>query len=292
MLCAFSQALLIGLCRNCYVRVPQRIFAPIGMPASPPSRLFIAGILVLLPALPAQGQTAPAAGLDSDLASIDSLRTHGRFRDALTHLNRLAPDSTDHVAVLWRRALMWSDLGRAHRRTAPTDSTVARHQRALALGRTALSIDSTHAWAHLVTALAAGRLTLHVKRGTRIEYSRLVKRHADRAIALDSTLAPAYHLRGRWHREVADINVFKKALAKAIYGGLPSASFDRSIHDFKRAIALESKPYNHLELAKTYLEVGRDSSARAHLNRVFQASDSPFKDDHTREARALLDRLQ
>jgi FimV-like protein len=262
------------------------------MPFSFSVRVLTIGLLVLLLVRPASGQTVPAPPPDSTLASIDSLRAQGQFREALTYLDRLAPDSTHDVAILWRRALMWSDCARAHRKTAPTDSTVARHRRALEWGRAALAADSTNAWAHLVVALTAGRLTLHVKRGTRIRYSRLVKQHTDRAIALDSTLAPAYHLRGRWHREVADINFIKKALAKAIYGGLPPASLDQSIHDFTQAIALESKPYNHLELAKTYLEVGRDSSARAHLNRVFQTSGSPFADEHRREARALLDRLE
>ena len=247
--------------------------------------------MLLLP-LAAQGQTSPALSSDSVFTPIDRLRTHGRFRDALTYLNRFAPDSTRNVPLLWRRALMWSDYGRAHRNTAPTDSTIARHQRALRIGRRACQLDSTSAWAHLVTALSAGRLTLHVKRGTRIRYSRLVKQHTDRAIALDSTLAPAYHLRGRWHREVADINFLKKALAKAIYGGLPPASFDQSIRDFKQAISLESKPYNHLELAKTYLEIGRDSSARKQLRQTLRTSGSPFEDEHKREAQALLDDLQ
>ena len=244
-------------------------------------------MLLLLLAGSAQGQPVP----DSAFTTIDSLRTQGQFRKALTHLHRLAPDSTHDVEILWRRSLMWSDYGRAHRATAPTDSTVSRHKRALQIARRACELDSTSAWAHLVTALAAGRLTLHEKRGTRVRYSRLVKRHADRAIALDSTLAPAYHLRGRWHREVSDINFFKKTLVKAIYGGLPPASFDQSIRDFKRAIALESKPYNHLELAKTYLEVDRDSSARAQLRRTLETSGSPFEAEHKREARALLDKL-
>ena len=258
----------------------------------PRSRVVTAGILVLLLTQPVLGQSPSAPVSDSTFSAVDRLRAQGQFREALASLNRLAPDSTHNAEFLWRRGLMWSDIGRAHRKTAPTDSTVARHQRALELSRRALSVDSTSAWAHLVTALAAGRLTLHVKRGTRIRYSRLVKHHADRAIALDSTLAPAYHLRGRWHREVADINFLKKALAKAIYGGLPPASFDQSIRDFKQAIALESKPYNHLELAKTYLEVGRDSSARTELHRTLHTSGSPFEAEHKREAQTLLDDLR
>lgn len=263
------------------------------MPASSPLRLWLplAGLL-LVAAGPARAQTAPPPDtLASALTTVDRLRAEGEFEAALARLDRLARTHPGRVDVLWRRALMLSDLGRAHRNTAPEDTTIARHRRALAVARRVCELDSTHAWGHLVTALAAGRLTLHVKRGDRIRYSRLVKRHADRAIALDSTLAPAFHLRGRWHREVANINVFKRAIAKAIYGGLPNASFDRSIHDFKRAIALESKPYNHLELAKTYLELDRDSSARAQLRRVLHTNGSPFEDEHHREARALLDRL-
>jgi tetratricopeptide (TPR) repeat protein len=264
------------------------------MPALSLRSGLLLGALLLMgpPPSPAGAQTAPPFdALASELATIDSLRSRGQFQSALSHLDRLAKSHPGRTDVLWRRALMLSDLGRAHRNTAPTDTTVARHRRALEVARRACTHDSTSAWAHLTMALAAGRLTLHVKRGNRIRYSRLVKRHADRAIALDSTLAPAFHLRGRWHREVADINVIKRALAKAIYGGLPGASFDRSIHNFRRAIALESKPYNHLELAKTYLKVGRDSSARAQLRQALQTTGSPFEHEHHREARALLDRL-
>lgn len=252
----------------------------------------LVGLLLLVPAGPTHAQTAPPSDtLVSALATVDRLRAEGKFEAALARLDRLAQTHPTRVDVLWRRALMISDLGRARRKTAPEDSTIARHRRALSVARRVCELDSTVAWGHMVTALAAGRLTLHVTRGDRIRYSRLVKRHADRAIALDSTLAPAFHLRGRWHREVADINVIKRALAKAIYGGLPDASFNRSIHDFKRAIALESKPYNHLELAKTYLKVGRDSTARVQLHRALRTTGSPFEDEHHREARALLDRL-
>lgn len=271
--------------------------APVRIVCSMPGSLLfrlgalLAGLLLLLPASPRAQTAPPPDSVASTFARVDSLRSQGQFQAALSQLSPLAQVHPTQVDVLWRRALMLSDLGRAHRDTAPEDTTIARHRRALKIARRACALDSTSAWAHLTMALAAGRLTLHVKRGDRVRYSRLVKHHADRAIALDSTLAPAFHLRGRWHREVADINIFKRALAKAIYGGLPAASFDHSIQNFKRAIALESKPYNHLELAKTYLEVGRDSSARTQLQQALDTTGSPFEHEHHREARALLDRL-
>jgi tetratricopeptide (TPR) repeat protein len=223
------------------------------------------------------------------LARVDTLRTQGQFRPALAHLDRLRRRHPRTVEVLWRRALLISDLGR---RSEDEDSTVARHRRALDVAATARRVDSTSAWAHLVTALASGRLTLHVGPSARVRHSRAVKQHTDRALALDSTLAGAYHLRGRWHREVADLGFFVRALTRTLYGGLPDASYSQAVRAFERAIALESKPYNHLELGKTYLAMDRDSLAQVQLRRALETSGSPFDAEHWREARSLLEEMK
>jgi len=110
--------------------------------------------------------------------------------------------------------------------------------------------------------------------------------------ALDSTLAGAYPLRGRWHRGVANLNFIARALVKPFSGGRPDASFEQSLRDFERAIALESNPYNHLELAKTSLEIGRKDDARAELRRALELEGSPFDAEHKREAGALLTQLR
>lgn len=246
-------------------------------------------LLLGLWVLPTEVQPhAAGASPGAMFSTIDSLRTQGAFRAALDRLHSVEWGSANDPDVLWRRALLLTDLGM---QMADEDEAVATYRRALHSADSARTADSTSAWAHLVTALAAGRLTLHVGRGNRVRQSRTVKRHTERAIALDSTLAPAYHLRGRWHREVADLNFIKRALVRTIYGGLPDASFDRAIQDFKRAIARESKPYNHLELAKTYVEVGRDAAARTELQRALDTSGSPFEAEHKDEARTLLNDL-
>ena len=237
----------------------------------------------------AQNAPRPAPSLQKTLSHIDTLRSQGHFRTALARIDSLQPDHPNEVDLLWRRALLLSDVGR---RLDDEDDTIDHHRRALQVADSARAADSTHAWAHLVTALAAGRLTLHVGASKRVRYSRTVKRHCDRALALDSTLAPAYHLRGRWYREVADIGFFKRTLVRAFYGGLPDASFSEAVADFQQAIALESKPYNHLELGKTYLKMDREDDARRQLHRALNTSGSPFEAEHKREARALLSELQ
>lgn len=245
-------------------------------------------LAVLMPGRAFAQSNSPSADFPATFAAVDSLRSHGEFEAALDRLNQLPPSDEYQVEVLWRQALMLSDWGRRDRDSAPADTTRARHKRALALANSALARDSTSAWAHLAKALSAGRLTLHTNGSTRIKYSRAVKHHTDRAIDLDSTLAPAYHLRGRWCREVADLNFFKRAIVKTIYGGLPDASLAQAVRDLERATALESASYNHLQLAKTYLEMDRDSAARRELRRALHTSGSPFDAEHKEEARALL----
>jgi len=235
-------------------------------------------------------QQAPrSTPLEAILSQVDTLRTQGRFHTALARLDSLQRDHPDEVELLWRRALLLSDVGR---RLDDEDDTIDHHRRSLQVADSARAADSTHARAHLVTALAAGRLTLHVGASERIRHSRTVKHHCDRALALDSTLAPAYHLRGRWNRQVADVGFVKRTLVRAFYGGLPDASFSAAVDDFQQAIALESKPYNHLELAKTYLKMDREAEARSQLRRALDTSGSPFEDEHKREARALLSELE
>ena len=244
----------------------------------------------LLLALLLLGSVSPhPPSLRKALSTVDSLRVRGHFQPALVRLDSLAQAHPDTAAVHWRRALLLADRGK---QADESNRKISLFKLSLQASRTALALDSTSAWAHLTTALAQGRLTLHVGTSERIRRSRSVKQHADRALALDSTLAAAYHLRGRWHRQVADLNFLKRALVKGLYGGLPDASFEQSISNFRRAIDLESKPYNHLELAKTYLAVDRPKAAHAQLQKCLATSGSPFDAEYKSEARTLLQKIE
>ncbi len=238
---------------------------------------------------PAVAQSSHSSSLSNPLTAaletVDSLRTQQQFQPALNRLDSLAQAHPHQVAVHWRRALLTSDLGK---RATDDETALQFHRQALDAAETALATDSSSAWAHVVTALAQGRITLYVGRSERVKRSRAVKRHADRALAMDSTLAAAYHLRGRWHRQVADLNFLERTLVKTFYGGLPDASYEHSVRDFQRAIALESKPYNHLELGKTYRRMDREAAAREQFQKALETSGSPHDAEYKREARSLL----
>ena len=232
---------------------------------------------------------APFDALQQAFERVDSLRIQRQFRESLALLNDLRDEHPRNVEVLYRLSFTWSDLGKA---AAGVRRAREFYAQSLDVAEDAVQVDSTSAWAHFAVSVAQGRLTFDAGAREQVERSRAVKAHAERAIALDATLAGAYHVRGRWHREAANLNFVQRAIVSAIYGGLPDASIDQAVRDFQTAITLEKRAYHHLELGKTYLELGRPDAAQKQFRKALAAPRAdPFDPEYKQEARRLLDAL-
>ena len=254
----------------------------------------LAAVLLALPTVgtvpcAAQGDTqAPIP--DSTLALVDTLRAQGDFREALSRMTNLRNEYGDEVELLWRMSLTRVDIAKT------LDGKSARKQQygqALTLAEAALTVDASSAHAHLAKAVAEGRIALDAGTRERVQRSRLVKKHADRAIELDSTLDGAYHTRARWNREVSDLNFFERAIVKTVYGGLPESSFQQSVRDFKRAIELHDERFHRLELARTYIKMEKYDEAREQLRTVTEMRPrEPFDQQYLEEAQQLLQDIE
>ena len=237
----------------------------------------------------AHAQPASDTSLTAALSQVDSLRTAGAYEEAQDRLTALREAHPTNADVLWRLGWTMVDIGE---RRDDDDERETIYRESLNVAQSAVEADSMNADAHLVLAIAAGRVGLMSGTREKVERSRTVKDHVDQAIALDSTLAAAYHVRARWHREVATLGFFSRAAVRIVYGGLPDASLEASVRDFQRSIELDERVIDHLELARTYLEMDEEAQAREHLQ---MALDTPNKDpddpEHKRQARELLDDL-
>jgi len=246
---------------------------------------FIAVAAASTPAHEGVDPTVP----DSTLDRVDRLRADGEFEQAVTVLRTLRAEHGDHVELLWRASFTQVDLGKVAQEKKKAQPY---YKTANALADSALMADSASARAHLAKAVAEGRLALDAGTKERVRRSRKIKKHADRAIELDSTLSGAFHVRGRWNREVSDLNFFERTVVKTIYGGLPESSFEQAVRDFKRAIELEEVRFHHLELGKTYLKMDRETDARAQLQTVLDLPQKEyFGDRYKKEAETLLREL-
>jgi len=238
----------------------------------------------------AQSGSAPAPLPDSTLALVDTLRAQGDFREALSRMSNLQGEYGDEVELLWRMALTRVDIAKT---LDDKGGRKQQYEQALQLAEAALTVDASNAHAHLAKAVVEGRMALDAGTKERVQRSRLVKKHADRAIELDSTLDGAYHTRARWNREVSDLNFFERAVVKTVYGGLPESSFEQAVRDFERAIELHDERFHRLELGKTYIKMDQPDKAREQLRIVTDMpARAPFDQRYLEEATGLLDDLE
>jgi tetratricopeptide (TPR) repeat protein len=137
---------------------------------------------------------------------------------------------------------------------------------ALVCGEKAAADDARSARAHVCVAVGYAKNFPYLDNQTKINYSRLIKVEAEKAIALDPKFDLPYHMLGRWNCEVANMNLFLTGLVEIVYGGLPKASNDKAIENFKKAIELApARIIHHLQLARVYHIVGEKKLMTAEL---------------------------
>lgn len=247
---------------------------------------FLLGISLLLLAPTVRAQSAD---LDSTLATVDQLRTEGDFRQAFAMLNGLMQKHPNHAGVLWRLSRTKVDIGEQRERE---DERAQFYREALTHAEAAIQADSMNARAYLAGAIAAGRVGLISGTRQKVEMSRSVKEYVDRAIELNPDLPAAYHVRARWNYEVASLGFFSRAIVRAVYGGLPDASYEAAVENFERSIALDDRVVDRLELGRTYLAMDQEGKARAQWEKALTLPNKdPDDPQYKEEVRELLDEL-
>jgi tetratricopeptide (TPR) repeat protein len=139
-----------------------------------------------------------------------------------------------------------------------------------------------------------GRKALIESGSERINAVKEIKTNADKAVALNPNHGRAWHVLGKWHYEVSNLNGLEKAALKIIYGGLPKSSLSESIKCYEKAKQLEPNfALNSLELAKAYHRNDEDEKAIPLLK---QLPNIPAKtEDDARikaEGKKLLEKLE
>lgn len=148
----------------------------------------------------------------------------------------------------------------------------------------AVRLEPTNPENVLSVAVSHGKLAVYSDTRTKIEYSRLIKEEAERALALNPRYDWAHHVLGRWHYEVASLGAATRFFVRLVYGGLPAASNEAAIFHLEQAVALAPQTLaHHLELGFAYLEAGRTADARAAFDRGLAL---PAREKHDEDAKA------
>jgi tetratricopeptide (TPR) repeat protein len=242
---------------------------------------------ILLLALAATGRAGEPSPLVREALAAEARLDTARALELLLRAEAAQPAD---AFILQKIARQYSDL-------AEDQPGVAERKRyaqaALDYARRAAELDPTNAVNVLSLAVCHGKLALYSETREKVQYSRLVREEAERALALDPNYAWAHHVLGRWHYEVASLGTTSKFFAGLFYGGLPAGSFEEGIRQLQRATELEPGELTHwLELGFAYAAAGQPERARQEWIRGLamptrSVSDEPAK----RRARAALARL-
>ena len=156
---------------------------------------------------------------------------------------------------------------------------------ALGYSQNAVTLAPDLAEAQLSVAITHGKLVPLLSKKEQVETSPLIKSAVDRALALDPRNDTAWHILGRWHRNLAEIGGVKRALAGAIYGGLPKGSNEEAAKSLEKAVALNpNRLMHHVELGRIYAQMGRKDDARRLINKGLSMPNAE-KDDPETKAR-------
>jgi tetratricopeptide (TPR) repeat protein len=162
-----------------------------------------------------------------------------------------------------------------------------RGERALDYAQRAVAADPRHAKAQLSVAICYGRLLPFGDARTKVEYSRLIKEHAEIALRLDPSDSYAYHVLGAWNYELAKLNPIMRSAARIIYGALPEASNEEAVRLLREAVSrAPERVSHHVELGRAYAALGQTSDARSELQTALGLPNRE-KDDPESKRRAV-----
>jgi len=233
---------------------------------------------------------AAVAGIPELISKADALDKTGKNQEALAvclEAEKLAPNDGE---VLRRVAKQYAELVLDGKDQA---AKRALAEKAVAYAKRAVAAGPRNALTHLSLAICYGRAATVSDARTKIAYSKLIKEHADNALALDPNNDLTHFVLGSWCHEMASLGGFLRAAARVVYGAIPTASYKDAARFLEKAVALNPKRVsNHAALGRSYAALGDRERARQSLNMALSLPDGDKGDDTVKkQAREDLAKL-
>jgi len=148
----------------------------------------------------------------------------------------------------------------------------------------AATLAPNNSEAQLSPAISYGKMLPFLGSKDQVDASPRIKASVDRALQLDPKNDTAWHVLGRWNRVLANVNVLKRVLAKAMYGDLPVTTNEAAEKCLLKAIELNPNRLMHyIELGRIYAQMGRKDRAREYLQKGLAMPNKEKDDPEMRE---------
>ncbi len=250
-------------------------------------------ILLLATALTCLAPFGRAYAADADPLLRDALAAEARFdsQTALDLFRQADAARPNDPVILQKLSRQSSDL------TLDTPDLAEKKRlctEALAYAQRAVTLRPDDPVNVLSLAICYGKLATYADTRTKLEYSRLVKDHAEQALALAPRYDYAHHVLGRWNYEVATLGPATRFIVKIIYGGLPAASTAEAVRQLQLATELSPElPAHRVELGFALLADGqRDAAKKTFEQALVMPQREKYDGEARQRAREALARLR
>jgi tetratricopeptide (TPR) repeat protein len=209
--------------------------------------------------------------------------------EAFTKFRQVVVYQPKNQAALYKCCELLCRIGA---RTEQKKTRDTYFQSATTYARLLLTYYPTSDETHVAMAMSLGRIALTKSGKEKISMVKDIRSYAENAIRLNPSNYKAWHILGKWHYEVSNLNFIEESAIKIFYGGLPDASFTKAIQAYEKAKALSvAFSLNYLELAKAYNKKGLDVKARESLQTLLALPITTEDDPRIhKEAKELLNR--
>jgi tetratricopeptide (TPR) repeat protein len=153
----------------------------------------------------------------------------------------------------------------------------------------ALRIQPENGESNCVMAIALGCIALDASNRQKVDAARGIKKYLDKAITNDPANFKAWHVLGRWHYEMSELNIFERAAVRIIFGGLPHSSLQEAITAYEKANQLKTFAANSYEMARAYKRNDETDKAIAVIQSLINTPNQTQDDEWYKEqGRKLL----
>jgi len=165
---------------------------------------------------------------------------------------------------------------------------------ALNYAQKAAALAPDNAEAQLSVAISYGKMLPFMDTKSQFQASPYIKAYAEKAIKLDPQNDLAWHVLGRWHRTLSDVNMLKRTVASFMYGQLPKTTTEKAVSCFEKAIEINPHRLMHyVELGRAYAQMGKTEEARRFIEKGLSMPNLEKDDPETkRRGQETLAKLQ
>lgn len=204
-------------------------------------------LLLLLLSLFGVAKAQDAASLIAEAKQLETKFKEEEAFDKYKQANQLVPDAATNAKL----AELSCNIG--NRKTDPLQK-IQYYKEAQHYAGVARSADSANGEVLYISAMVYDKLSeVEEKKEALAEDIKLAKFYITKAIGANANNGRYYHLLGRWHLAMLNLNPVKKTAVKLLYGGLPPASIDSAIEYMEKCKSTE--PYyclNFYDLGRAY----------------------------------------